>query len=824
MAAARRGLELIRTFFLALLALSTLTLPISAQVRPDSVARQLRQLAGQRLAPTEILRRLRESGMTREQVRERLRQAGYDPTLADRYFDQLERVDTTGVPGALRNNRLVQSVPMPSGSLIDGLRRIGVLLPGDTIVPADSVGLDPTRPRRRAARDSLDPQVFGKELFATASPQFQTVLEGPVDPDYRMGPGDEFTLIVTGDVELMYELTVSREGFVIIPQVGQVPVAGLTMEQMRNRLHQRLARIFSGVQTGTTQFDVSMGRLRRIGITITGEVDTPGAYPVSGGATVFNALYEAGGPSRNGSFRSIHVRRGDRLIRTVDLYDFLLRGDKSGDIRLEQGDVIFVPVLERRVTVKGSVRRPAIYELKANETLTDVLRFTGGPDAEAALDRIQIDRILPAGQRSPGKDRTIVDISLEELRSNQPIPLEDGDVITVSAISSARRNRVNVSGDVHRPGEFEWRPGMTALDLVNAAQGLLPSAYLQSAQVHRLSLQDSSRILVPVTFDNPGARDYAGNVRLEDLDELVVFSRTKLMNTQEVEIFGFVKSGGVFPYSANMSVLDLVLQAGGFKEGAVEQQAEVARRVRSNDNGDSLAIVYRAPLRLALTDTAGGDVQPFLLQPGDQVFIRRLPGYAPLQTVDIVGQVTYPGTYTVQSKSERLSNLIQRAGGLTKEAYARGFRLYREGKPVAIDLPRALERPGSAADIIINPGDRLEVPDYDPLVLVTGKVAFDTQIRYERNLGVEDYLQRAGGVLEDGDEGRISVRYPNGELRTTQRKLGIRRYPRVEPGSTITVPERMSGPRTNWDQILSRSLTVLSTVATLLIAYSTVRN
>ena len=797
--------------------------PASGQVRPDTISRQLRQQPGQRLAPSEILRRLRESGMTREQVRERLRQAGSDPSLADRYFDQLERADSAqgGVSG-----RLVQTVPMPSGSLIDGLRRIGVLLPGDSIVPADSLGMraDSIRRLRRIARDSLDPQIFGKELFSATTTQFQPILEGPVDPDYKMGPDDQITLIVTGDVELMYELTVSREGYIVIPNVGQVQVAGRTLEQVKNLMNQRLARVYSGIRSGSTQFDLSMGRLRRNIVTIIGDVDIPGAYPVSGGATVFNALYLAGGPNRNGSYRSIQVRRANRVIGEVDLYDYLLSGDKSGDIRLDQGDVVFVPVLDRRVTIKGSVRRPGIFELKPNETLTDVLRFSGGVEAEAAVERIQIDRILPPGQRSPGKERTMRDVSVESLRT-AVVPLEDGDVISVFTISSERRNRVTISGDVQRPGEFEWRPGMTALELVNNALGLLPSAYTQAAQIMRLNVRDSSRVLIPIVFDNPSSPDYAGAVRLADLDEVVVYSRTKLMNPQQVEIFGLVKQEGPFPYSANMSVLDLVLQAGGFREGALEQQAEVSRRVRTNDNGDSLAVVYRAPLRLVLSDTtAGAAVAPFLLQPGDQVFIRRLPGYAPLQTVEIMGQVTYPGFYTVQSKSERLSSLIRRAGGLTKEAYAPGFRLYRDGKSVGIQLARALERPNGTDDIIIEPGDRLEIPEYDPLVLVTGKVAFETKVRYARNFGVEDYVQRAGGVLEDGDERRISVRYPNGELRTTERKLGVRRHPRVEPGSTITVPERTVGPRTNWDQILSRTLTVLSTMATLMIAYATVKN
>lgn len=792
--------------------------PASAQ-RDTIPPRTLQQI--QRLAPSEILRRLRESGLTREQVRERLRQAGYDPMLADRYFDQLERADTAA--GRLPTNRITREVPMPTGSLIDGLRRIGVLLPGDTIVPADSVIRDTIAPRRRLARDSLELQIFGKELFSATTTQFQPILEGPVDPDYRVGPGDQITLIVTGDVELIYDLTVTREGYLVIPTVGQIAVAGLTIEQLRNRLNTRLARVYSGVNTGTTQFDLSMGRLRRNLVWIIGEVDIPGSYQVSGGATVFNALYQAGGPNNNGSFRTIEVRRGNRVIQQVDLYDYLLRGDKGGDIRLEQGDVVFVPVLDRRVTLRGSVIRPAIYELKPNETLIDVLAFAGGVEAEAAVDRIQIDRILPPGQRQPGRDRVLRDISLEMLRGGGTVPLEDGDVISVFTITSARRNRVTISGDIHRPGEYEWRPGMTALELVTAAQGLLPSAYRQAAHVVRLDVTDSTTVMVPVTFEDPADPNHVSRVALADLDEVFVFSRTRLVNPEQVEIFGLVKNEGVYPFSQNMSVQDLVLRAGGFQEGALEQMAEVARRVRTNGT-DSLAVVYSAPLHLALSDTVNGVPAPaFILHPGDQVFIRRLPGFAPLRTIEINGEVTYPGLYTVESKQERVSSLIRRAGGVTREAYANGFRLFRDGKLVSVDLARALARPGGPEDMIVTPGDRLEVPKYDPLVLVTGAVAFETQVRWENGLDVEDYVRRAGGTLPAADESRIYVRYPNGALRTTQRTLGVRRYPQVQPGSTITVPQRSSAAGTDWDQIFTRTLAAISTLATLIVAYAAVK-
>ncbi len=787
----------------------------------DSVAiRQALQARG--LSTADVLARIRQSGLSREQIRERLRQAGYDPTLADRYFDAATApADTVGGLPA----RLARPLEQPSGSLVSALRRIGVLERTDSLAMPTPMRRDTARARQiRAARDSMD--VFGRELFAATTTQFTPMLNGPVDPDYRLGPGDELTLILTGDVELAYTLTVTPEGYIVIPDVGQVLVAGLTLAGLEDRLNERLGRVYSGVNAGTTSFDISTGRLRRHLVYLIGEVDIPGAYQVSGGATVFNALYLAGGPGENGSFRTIQVRRDNRVIREVDLYRYLLAGDKGGDIRLEQGDIVFVPVTGRRVTVSGNVRRPAIFELKEGEGLRDVIAFAGGVEAEAAVERIQIDRILPPGQRQPGRERVLVDVPIAQVLGDANIPLADGDRIRVFSITNERRNRLTITGDVHRPGDYEYRRGMTAIDLVNAAQGLLPTAYTPLAHVVRLDPADSTTHLVQVSFDQ-AASNYAGRIPLEDLDEIVVFGRTRLNNPQRVEIFGLVKNEGPFDYSEGMTVEDLVLLAGGFTEGAFDEQAEVARRVSGGSVTDTLAQLFRVPMRLTVQGTNGNrdaaSTDGFALQPGDQVFIRPLPGFNPLRTVEVTGEVVYPGSYTIEAKTERISRAIRRAGGLSPDAYGPGFRLFRDGQAVGVNLPRALREPGSAHDLMLEPGDRLEIPRYDPTVLVTGAVGFESRVRYERGLDVEDYLERAGGVRDDGDSKRVSVRYPNGELRTSRSFFGMRSYPDVQPGSTITVPVRPVANRRNIDELLTRSLTILSTLATIVVTVRAVR-
>jgi polysaccharide export outer membrane protein len=502
-----------------------------------------------------------------------------------------------------------------------------------------------------------------------------------------------------------------------------------------------------------------------------------------------------------------------------------LRGDKSGDITLEQGDVVFVPVVGPQVMVAGGVRRPAIFELRDHEQLGDVMRFAGGAEADAAIERIQIDRIVPVGERTPGHERVLVDVKLNDLAAGKPVDMKDGDRVIVRKISDMRRNRVAVNGDVQRPGEYEYQNGMTALQLIQNASGLLPSAYQPTAQLVRLNLADSSTNILRVVLDDPQSADYAGKVALQDLDELVIFGRAKLANPRRVEIYGYVKSEGTYDYSEGMTAADLVLLAGGFKEGAAEDVVEVARRLRNRADRDSLATVYKVPLYLDISGTSKGasTVPDFKLEDGDQVFIRRRPGYQPLSTVELLGEVLYPGAYTVEARQERITDVVSRAGGLTREAYAKGLRLFRDGKPVGVDFVKAMKHPHSADDIALEPGDRIEMPRFDPTVFVTGAVAFESRVRYEPGLGIGDYISRAGGATENSNAGKASVRYANGELRSRSRKFGVGREPKVEPGSTITVPVRAEGEKFDWDKVVGRTLAGLSSLATVILTIRAVR-
>jgi len=766
----------------------------------------------------EILRRLQASGMTRSQVRSRLQQMGYDPRLADEYFDAME------------SGRMLDPRRPPSEDMIEAMEVMGMGLrarPDSLWMEMDSIRAD------SILREAERTRIFGKTLFARSTGQFEPVLTGPVSRDYRLGPGDEIWLILTGDVERSYPLNVTREGFLIIPQVGQVPVNGLTLDELEDRLYTHLGRAYSGVRRGpesTTRFQVSLGQLRTSHVFVVGEVERPSGYQVSPMARVFNALYHAGGPSETGSFRRVIVRRDGRTVAEVDLYPYLLAGEAAQDVRLEQGDMVFVPVAGPRVTVEGAVRREGIYELKPGEGLREVLGFAGGVRPEAVLQRVQIDRILPPSLREPGRDRALLDVDVVTMavRDGPPITLEDGDIITLFSVSEERRNRVAVTGGVRRPGRYEWRSGMTLADLLSRADGLDEGAYTHRVLIYRLQ-QDRSRAMLRASLDGPDP----ARLVLADRDSVVVLREDSLRLPLTVSIHGFVREPGEYPLARDMSLRDLVLAAGGFAEGANVTAAEVARPADPLSRGDRTADVYEVPLVDPVGNPRPGsptgsdgvprwrsESEEFVLLRGDRVYVRRGPGFEEPRTVKITGQVLMPGEYELDSRHARISDVIRRAGGITAEAYPEGFAVVRDERVIAGDLTRALREEGARGNIMLEAGDSLHVPAFDGTVNITGAVQLEAKVLYDQRRSLNDYISRAGGFTENADRKRVVVTYANGERQVVDRFLLFSRAPRVGPGSTIYVPtltpSEMQG--VNWGEVIGRSTAVMTAFATLYLA------
>lgn len=788
--------------------------------------RQLQQRAlGAGLTQEMILERLRRSGMSRSQVRAGLERLGYDPGLADRYFDTiegrrelpegdppprlLEAMTAIGVPAVAHSDQLQITSPWADSLRTDSL---GFSLGVDSLF-ADSMFFTDSLP--------AEPQVFGLSLFRRFTTQFDAPLTGPVDPDYRLGPGDELSLILTGEVEASYGMEVTREGYIVLPDVGQLFVNGLTMAELEDRLYGLLGQRYSGVTRSAEapiRFHVGLRRLRASAVYVIGEAIRPGAYQVSSVATVLNALYLAGGPTEDASFRSIEIRRGGEVAHTLDLYDYLLNGDTRGDVRLQHGDVIFIPAAGAHVTVEGAVRRPAIFELRAGENISDAIEFAGGLSSDASSHRVQVDRILPPELRAPGVDRVLMDVGRESLAGEDGVAARDGDVVTVFEILTERRNRVVVTGEVNRPGVYEWREGITLADLVDRADGLAEDAYTPRTHVFRLNPRDGSRELLRVEVD---AFDVTP---LMDRDSIVIYGIEQLANPRFVLIDGFVKNPGAYPLAEGMTLQDLILAAGGFVHGAYLVEAELARMSSHSDG--AVETVSRVRLGGQPGQAGAGvvdwapDASEVRLVHGDHVFIRKAPEYDVLGTIKVAGEVQFPGAYALSGEVTRISDVLSRAGGLTPEAYIGGTQIVRGGHLVATDVENALASPGSAHDLELLEGDSLMIPRMDATVLVRGAVGFETRVRFEDGKSLDFYVDRAGGYTQNADRGRTTVTQQNGERQIVRlRTLFFDSKPEPGPGATVFVPAKPpSTGGINWDAILTRFVALASATATVIIA------
>ena len=692
-----------------------------------------------------IRQRIQQSGLTPEQVRARLQASGYPSTLLDPYLGT--GVVAGGAPGAaeLAAVQALGLAPIQTGGLaVDtGLQ----LVRGVTPAPPSGV--------------------FGVDAFRRSTTQFLPTLSGPVPPDYKLGAGDVLVLILTGDVELAYTLQVTREGFVLVPQVGQVYVSNLTLERLRDVLYARLGRVYSGVRRGanaTTRFDVSVANVRVNQIYVVGEVSQPGAYQISSLGTALTALYAAGGVTERANMRRIEIQRASKTVATLDLYDYLLRGDTRNDIRLETGDVLFVPVHGTRVQVTGAVVRPAIYELDQGETLLDLVHSAGGFRADAALRRIAVHRILPARDRGPGPSaRAVVDVGLKPTPASQApggsrepgagsrnggdpisgvvipsVALQDGDSVVVDSVQPLDQGYfVSITGMVRKPGVYPWRPGMTLRDLVGLGRGPAVGAFLKEAEVARMP-EDRTQGQLATTL------------RVA-LDSTYLFERDSAGR--------FVGPPGL-PYPAS---------------GAPE-----------------VALV-----------------------PYDNVLILRQPDFDFQRTVTIAGQVRFPGVYSLRAKTDRLADVMDRAGGLTPQAYPDGIRFVRPTNAsgrININLTKAMQQHDSRDNVIMQPGDEIFIPEFLASVKVNGAVNSPGSVLWKQGEGLGYYIDAAGGFTYLADKGRVSLRFANGEVRT--KKGG----PKPGPGSEVFVPVKDTTGRTNYVALFGAIAQILaSTVAIIVV-------
>ncbi|HVS92097.1 MAG TPA: SLBB domain-containing protein [Mucilaginibacter sp.] len=696
---------------------------------------------------------------------------------------------------------------------------------------------------------TLQPKIFGADLFRTQNLTFEPNLNIATPVNYTIGPNDQLNINVYGRSVANWKLTVSPEGNINIPSVGLVNVAGKTIEQATDLIKRRLAANNYAINNGTS-VQVSLGNIRSIKVIMVGEVIKPGTYTLPSLATVFNALYSAGGPSDNGSFRQIEIIRDNRVIRKMDIYDFLLKGDQKDNIRLQDQDIIRVPTYKVRVEMAGEVKRPALYEVLPGETLQDVIRFAGGFSDQAYTELIKVTQIY-------NNEKRLTDVSSDDFKNY--IPLR-GDKYVVDHILDRYENRVIIAGAVFRPGQFELSKGMTLSQLIKKAGGIKEDAFTGRGNIIRLRPDNSKEQLsfnVLDALNTPSA-----DIPLKREDSVVISSLFDLHAKYKVTIKGEVRKPGEFLFADSMSVADLIIRAGGFTEGASPKRVEISRRVFDSDpkvKSSEVAQVFSVDLDPNLKASDAN----FILKPFDIVSVYSLPGFEVQKTVKVEGEVIYPGYYSISKKDEKISDLVRRAGGLTafadidgsslkrdndavlgidktkadttelnKERAARVKRLQRSYRDstkiettayrnnyVGINLRKIMEKPGGNEDLILENGDVLRVPKQQQLVRINGEVLYPSAVVYSNGKNLKDYVLNAGGYSPRALRSGAYVVYPNGSVAGTRKFLFFNNHPKIKPGSEIYVPKKSDKKATSLQDILGFTTGLVS----LLVLYITVK-
>lgn len=736
---------------------------------------QLRQQAEARLktmTPEEIEQKLKEFGITREDAVRRAQELNI--SLED-YLTRVPAPESEPQAGAAAS-ALSTVQPPPS-------ERTTAAPPKPLVIPGLS---------DRHGADSLQP--FGYSLFQLPASAFEPVLNLASPPSYVLGPGDELVVTVWGETKLNYQLQINREGNVIVPDVGPVSASGSTIEEFKKRLLRRMAAIYSGLDSRfgqpNTFLDVSLGKLRTLQVFVLGEVAKPGGYAISSFSTAFHALYLAGGPTVDGTLRSVQVVRKGANLPPIDVYNYVIRGDNSKDVRLQDGDIVFVKPAGRRVALAGSVVRPAIYELNASETLGDLITLAGGLRFDAYFDRVHIERVIPFEQRSKQtKDVLELDLrftSLEELRNSRE-RLEDGDVVTIFRISDFVQNRVSIAGNVNKPGRFALRAGMRVRDVILEADSLKRNTFAERGTLFRL-LPNLRRAIHAFNPRLALAGDPQHNLLLENEDSLVIYEESRFFPQHSVSIDGAVRNPGAYPRSEKMTVADLVVLAGGLTESASRKGWEISR-IDTTHLGN-----YSTVHVIDVTEDywTSADGQAFELQDFDFVFVPSDPRFTSNKLVKVTGYVMNPGVYAIRYEGERLAEVIKRAGGLRPGAYLAASRLTRKANStgtIPIDFNQALTDPYSRDNILLNEGDSIHIALFDDVVYVKGEVLAPSAVLFKSGQNVDYYIRQAGGLTQDADEDRIIAFLPSGKK--WEPGWFFIADPELPPGSSITVPKRV---------------------------------
>lgn len=682
-------------------------------------------------------------------------------------------------------------------------------------------------------------QIFGRDVFSSTTLTFEPNENQATPKDYRLGPGDEVVIEIWGASEERLRETISPEGNIVVEQLGPIYLNGKTIDEANDHLRGLFAYKYAGIDEGETDINLTLGGVRTIQVNILGEVKTPGTYRLSPFSTVFHAIYRSGGVSGIGSLRNVQVLRNGRKIATVDLYDFLFGGEKKDNVRLQEGDVIIVPSYENLVKIDGNVKRPMNYEIKNDETITDLVRYAGGFKSNAYTDAVRV-------KRENDRENELHNVNAAEFVTYR---LQDGDVVSVGEILDRYTNQVQIRGQVMRPGMFALGKDISTLrQLINKADGLKEDAYLDRALIFREG-PDLTMQVIPV---NLGAlmNGSTEDIELKRNDIVEIAGIQEILDRGGFTIRGLVADPGTYPFAENTTIEDLVLQAGGLLYGASTARIEVARRV----NDPKALTTGNATAQIFTFSYDNGNIGTgFTLEPYDIVTVRKSPGYTVQQRVAVGGEVMFEGPYTIAKRNERISDLVARAGGLTDAAYVKGAHLSRQLTEsevqardeslrlarmmqsgaqsdsismdklitsdrynVGIELEKALANPGGEEDLVLQEGDVLFIPQMVNTVRVHGDVMYPNTVVYKKGANLKYYINQAGGYGKRAMKKNAYVVYMNGTV--AKAKGGAH----IEPGCQIIVPSKAPSNGPNWQAIMSMTSiggtlgTMAAAIATLL--------
>jgi len=752
----------------------------------------------------------RQSGKSDQQIGKELLARGVTPEQVERLKQKYEDSRTS-------------SETVAADQVISGQRRERPRSSSDTL----AVEIPPVPDPAERGADSR--AVFGRNVFRSRALTFEPNENQATPENYRLGPGDEVIIDIWGENERSLREEISPEGNIMVEQVGPVYLNGLTIKEANAKLRGVFGQIYAGVSgdSPASEVRVTLGRLRTIQVNVMGEVEMPGTYRLSSFATVFHALYQAGGVTDIGTLRNIRVLRSGREVASVDIYKYLFHGDSKDDIRLEEGDIVLVPSYDLLVEVTGCVKRPMRYEMEAGEPLSQLLAYAGGFTGDAYGREVRVVRTM-------GREHELFNVDSVGYGT---FALMDGDSVAVGRVLDRYANRIEVQGAVYRSGMYELGEGThTVRELIGRAEGLREDAFRGRALLFR-ERDDLTPEIVAVDLEGVLSGRLT-DISLRRNDVLVVSSVHDLEDRGGFTIGGEVARPGVYPYAAHTTVEDLIVQAGGLLDGASTVKVEVSRRLKdpkSTTPSNGVGKVYAFSLKegLVVDGEAGFELAPF-----DVVEVRRSPGYRPQRQVVLDGEVVFTGNYTLIRKNERLSDLVKRAGGITDDAYVRGGRLIRRMNEeeravrdaalraaqqnrgadsvsleklmaddyyaVGIELDKALSNPGSDYDVVLREGDRLVVPEYVSTVKINGDVMYPNTTVYLKDKRVKYYIAQAGGYGARAKRNKAYIVYMNGRVARVKGRA------KVEPGCEIIVPSKRDRKRMGIAEILGLTTSAAS--------------